>query len=87
MLAGAFHTAMQIVYRYDRVRELRRLGALGSGPVRRRASKRKTSRCGEEELPHKKGQENALRILGEAYFSASVLAGAFPHGGADRVPL
>ena len=60
VLAGAFHTAMRIVYSYDRVRELRRLGALGSGPVRRGASKRKTSRCVEEEPTHKGRQEKCL---------------------------
>ncbi len=48
-LVGAFpYGGGRSRYRCDGVRELRRLGALGSGPVRRGASKKNTSRCGDE---------------------------------------
>ena len=80
VLALAFlHGDDRSRYRYDRARELQlprsprlRSGLTGS------FEKEYAQMMSREALSHKGRQENALKILGEAPYSASVLAGAFP---------
>ncbi len=91
VLAGAFHTRRRGPYRYDRVRELRRLGTKyqpGSIGVHRREKRS----GGERERPTRKEKEMAAVGLGEdcsKYVrdqpSRGTVAVAATNRGGDRV--